>query len=191
MIDHPGVGLPTLRSSRLVLRPFCDKDSERIRELAGDERVAKYTRLPHPYPAGLAEEWISKHGALFADLKGLPLAVTLADGGLLIGTVSFVSIDKDASRAAIGYWIGVDYWGQGYCTEACLQLVGFGFEQMKLNKLSSSHAVPNVGSGRVMQKIGMRQEGLLRAHAYRGGELVDVACYGLLASEFLGRGSKT
>ncbi len=86
--------------------------------------------------------------------------------------------------AELGYWIGRFYWGQGYCTEAARQVLRYGFEDLKLNKICARHMQTNPASGRVMQKIGMRQEGCLRQHYNRWGEVVDYPIYGILHAEY-------
>jgi [ribosomal protein S5]-alanine N-acetyltransferase len=56
MRRKPGGGMPTLRTRRLVLRPFSLDDAPEVERLAGAREVATATALPHPYPDGAAEE---------------------------------------------------------------------------------------------------------------------------------------
>ncbi|HEY0008726.1 MAG TPA: GNAT family protein [Tepidisphaeraceae bacterium] len=93
-------------------------------------------------------------------------------------------MDKPHRRAELGYWIGVPHWGRGYCTEAAVAVVEFGFNQLGLRKVTCRHLACNPASGRVMAKAGMVREGVLREEALKDGEFHDLVVYGLLASEF-------
>ncbi len=111
--------------------------------------------------------------------------MTLRDSGELIGGVGLI-ITSAHRRAEIAYWLGVPYWNQGYMTEAASALVEYGFTKMSLHKITASHFARNPASGRVMQKLGMTQEGLLRQDVHKGDGFEDMVLYGLLAAEWSG-----
>ncbi len=179
--------LPTLQTERLILRAFTPADAADVRRLAGDRNVAEMTMvIPHPYEDGVAEEWIAKHQETFQKGEGLELAVTRRNDGALIGAVGLGLYAKDES-AQLGYWIGKPYWGHGYCTEAARKLVRYGFEELELNRIYAVHFARNPASGRVMQKIGMQQEGCLREHAKHWNRFEDCVYYGLLRGEYMAR----
>lgn len=172
--------LPTLTTSRLVLRPFTLADALDVQRLAGDREVASTTlRIPHPYQDGMAEEWIGTHADKFAKDEGISLAVTLLDGGRLIGAVG-LEICKAHARAELGYWIGKLYWGKGFASEAAKALVDYGFKMAGLNRIYAHHLVRNPASGRVMIRIGMRHEGTLHQHTKKWDQFEDIEVYGLL-----------
>ena len=178
---------PLLETVRLLLRPFALADAADVQRLAGAWEVADMTlNVPHPYKDGLAEQWISSQAALAADGQATRYAVTLLDTGELIGGVG-LSVTPKHQKAEIAYWLGVPYWNQGYMTEAVQALVGYGFTELGLNKITASHFARNPASGRVMQKIGMAQEGLLRQDVRKGGGYEDLVLYGLLAEEWADR----
>ena len=87
-------------------------------------------------------------------------------------------------RAVVGYWIGCEYWNNGYCTEAAGEIVRFGFEELGLNRIVSSHLTRNPASGRVMQKIGMKYEGCSPQQVRHRGRFEDLERYGLLRADF-------
>jgi [ribosomal protein S5]-alanine N-acetyltransferase len=179
---------PTLVTARLVLRPHEPADAPRLQQLAGEWKVADTTlNMPHPYLDGMAETWIGNRAQEWRDRKGLALAVTLPGVGL-VGGVNFHDLSPRHHRAELGYWIGVEFWGRGYCTEAVAALVRFGFERMDLNRVFAIHMTRNPASGRVMQKLGMTHEGRLRRHVERWGKFEDIECYGLLREEWPKRG---
>lgn len=176
---------PTLTTERLVLRPFTLDDAKDVQRLAGAAEVASTTLLiPHPYPDGVAEEWIATHERRFDERQELVLAITLAASAELVGSVGLIFAKPEQRRAELGYWLGVPYWNQGYCTEAARALLSWGFGEYGLERVFASIYTRNPASGRVLEKLGMTREGTLRQHIVKNGVREDVGYYGILASEF-------
>lgn len=176
----------SLETERLFLRPFDLEDAPEVQRLAGAFEVADTTlNIPHPYREGMAEAWILTHNQLFRAGVLANFAVTLRHERTLIGAVG-LRIDPAHERAELGYWIGVPYWRQGYCTEAARAAIHFGFERLGLHRIHASHLSRNPASGRVMQKLGMRHEGRLRQHVRKWERHEDLEKYGILASEYRG-----
>jgi len=176
-MNHP----PTIETDRLILRPFQISDAARVKELAGAYEIYRPTlNIPHPYEDGMAEMWISTHATQFYSGEGVNLAVTLKGDGLLIGAIGLGASPKH-NRAELGYWIGVPYWGSGYCTEAAIAVIKYGFEALKLHKITCSHTEWNTASGRVMQKAGMHKEGTLVDHVMKDGEYRTMVLYGIIS----------
>jgi RimJ/RimL family protein N-acetyltransferase len=176
--------LPTLRTERLVLRPFTSADAGAVTTLVSPREIAVSTiSIPHPYDRSMAEAWLATLEGAFERGESLTLAVTLRDGGSLVGCVG-LSIDGRNRRGEIGYWTGLEYWGRGYCTEAAAAVVRHGFEVLGLHRIVAHHMTRNPASGRVMQKLGMRHEGTLRGHVLKWGVHEDLEVYGLMRDEF-------
>lgn len=176
--------VPTLETERLTLRPFAIADGPQVQALAGAREVAEMTLLiPHPYPEGAAEEWIASHSADASRGTGYVFAVVETRSGALMGAIG-LTCSPVHNRAEVGYWLGVPFWGNGYCTEATKAVLKFGFESLSLNRIYACHFGNNPASGKVMQKAGMRYEGLLRSHHYKWGNYVDSVCYGITAADF-------
>lgn len=176
---------PRLTTRRLVLRAFVASDAAEVQRLAGDFAIADTTlEIPHPYEPGMAETWFATHKPKFEAGEVVALAITAGDGGTLIGAVG-LSIRQRFDRAEIGYWVGKPYWGQGYCTEASQAAMEYGFKEFNLNRIFAVHFKRNPASGRVMQKIGMKQEGLLRQHIKKWDRYEDMVVYGILRSEWV------
>lgn len=171
--------LPTLHTTRLVVRPHEIADAPTVQRLAGAKQVADTTQhIPHPYEDGMAEAWISSRGDAFAHGEAATFAVVLRDGEL-IGAVG-LTLHMADKRAELGYWIGVPYWGRGYATEAAAAVVAFGFEHLGLHRIHASHLARNPASGRVMQHLGMRYEGTLHDHVLKNGVFEDLVIYGIV-----------
>ena len=174
---------PELRTKRLLLRPFTQADAPQVQRLAGASEVADTTlSVPYPYADGMAEAWIAGHADRFLYRTGVAYAITLHEESSICGCVS-LDMTPPHSRAELGYWLGIPFWGRGYATEAAAALVDYGFEGLSLHKITSSHFARNSASGRVMQKIGMMREGQLRAHVLKDGAYEDLVVYGLVRGD--------
>jgi [ribosomal protein S5]-alanine N-acetyltransferase len=176
---------PTLYTDRLILRPFQRSDGPRVQLLAGDELVAATTlNLPHPYTEGLAEEWIATHEDEFIQRKSVINAICLKEDEKLIGAIGLM-LKPEHDLGELGYWIGVPYWNNGYCTEACKAVMEYGFMTFGLNKIFANYFEGNEASGKVMKKLGMQYEARLRQHVKHWGKYKDLVTYGMLREEFL------
>ncbi len=175
---------PELTTDRLHMRGFQLSDASEIQRLAGTYEVAEMTlNIPHPYINGMAEIWIESHQEEYD--AGMSVIFALCDKKTeqLLGAVG-LTITQRFNRAELGYWVGQPFWGQGYATEAARAIVNYGFEALNLNKVTASHMTRNPASGRVMEKIGMKKEGLLKQHALKWDQFVDLAVYGILAVDW-------
>ncbi|MEB3268689.1 MAG: GNAT family N-acetyltransferase [Leptolyngbya sp.] len=176
------VPIPTLHTDRLWLRPFSLADAALVEDLAGDRDIAARTlTIPHPYPPGLAAQWIRCHGPDFAEGKSVNWAIVRRDGHLC-GAMG-LGLVREFHLAELGYWIGRPFWGQGYCTEAARAVIAYGFDTLGLNRIQATHFADNPASGRVMEKIGMTYEGCRRQHTVKWGEFKDIKLYGILHSD--------
>ncbi len=174
--------MPTLRTERLILQPFALSDAPTVQRLAGDREVATTTlTIPHPYDDGVAEAWIGKHREYWEEQKSLALAVTTSEEGL-IGAISF-ALKLAHRRAEVGYWIGVPFWNRGFATEAARALIDFGFDQLGLNRVEAQYFVRNPASRRVLEKVGMKFEGIRREHMVKWDVAEDVGLCAILASD--------
>lgn len=179
--------LPTIRTERLVLRPFELADAPRVQALAGDRAVAGTTlTLPHPYEDGMAEAWIATHAPDWEAGARMALAVTTeADG--VVGAIGLV-LTPAHGHGEIGYWVGVPFWGRGIATEAARAVVAHAFGALGLHRVLGRCFARNAASGRVLRRAGMAYEGTLRQHLRRWDRFEDVEVYGILADEWRARG---
>ncbi|HEX2138958.1 MAG TPA: GNAT family N-acetyltransferase [Woeseiaceae bacterium] len=175
-------GPPIIRTERLLLRPFRMEDAPRVQELAGAREIYATTEhVPHPYEDGMAEQWIASLDARLESREQIAFAITLLDGGALAGSIS-LRVAAPHRRAALGYWIGVPYWGRGYATEAAVAVIRYGFEELGLHKITAQHMTGNPASARVMVKAGMQREGELVDEFLKDGVFHSVAVYGIVNS---------
>jgi ribosomal-protein-alanine N-acetyltransferase len=183
MLAAPPGELPVLRTARLELRPFVPGDAPRVMELAGAREIADTTlTIPHPYPEGAAEGWIATHQQAWEAGSGLTLAMVDRSADAVVGAIG-LTIKTEHASSELGYWVGVPYWNSGFCTEAARAVLDFAFDVLGLHRVQARHLMRNPASGRVMQKLGMRLEGVHRESVRKWDRFEDLAVYGILANE--------
>lgn len=173
-----------LRTDRLILREFEEGDWAALHAVESHPEVARY----QSFAARSEDESRAYVRGALADAAEEPrrtwdLAVALAADGRVIGRCGF-GLDDERAQAMLWYTLHPDAWGRGYATEAARALVGFGFRDLGLHRIWADCDPANVGSWRVLEKLGMRREGLLRENARVKGEWVDSLIYAVLAREW-------
>lgn len=113
----------------------------------------------------------------YADGKSMVCAM-LYDG-VVVGNISFNSIDYHVKKATIGYWLSSHYTGQGIVTKSVKKLVEIAFKDLKLNKVQISVAEHNKRSRAVCERLGFTLEGIITQAENLNGRIVDHAVYGL------------
>jgi [ribosomal protein S5]-alanine N-acetyltransferase len=175
---------PTLETKRLILRPFTLQDAPVVHDLVSAREIADTTlAIPHPYEQGMAEAWIGSQQKGFDEGNSVHFAITVRESSQLVGSIG-LQIHPIHSYAEMGYWMGVPYWGRGYCTEAVGAVIEYGFEDKGLNRIFAVHFKRNPASGRVMQKNGMVYEGCLHQHVRKWDGYEDLMQYGILQTEW-------
>ena len=178
------MNFPTLKTDRLLLRGLTAQDVPEIQLLAGDREIAETTlSIPHPFEVEMAEQYVEGKISLYESGKGVCFAVILVGTDVLVGVITLKNIDQAHKNAEVGYWIGKDYWNNGYATEAAVAVIDHGFGERSLQRIYAHCLSRNPSSGKVLSKLGMTHEGRLRQHILKGNEFEDVDLYGILRSE--------
>jgi RimJ/RimL family protein N-acetyltransferase len=176
---------PVLETERLILRPLKPADAKTVQQLAGEFAIADTTmEIPHPYPDGAAEEFIASHPAKYNSGEAVNFGIILKDNLSVIGDIGLVKASR-FRRAEMGYWIAKPFWNQGYATEAARAVIDFGFESLALHKIVARHFSRNPASGRVLQKLGFVQEGLLRDQVMKWDRFEDEVICALISARSL------
>ena len=172
--------LPSLRTERLLLRAFELQDVEDVFAYASDPDFGRYLPVPRPYTYGDAARFVARQVLL--DWSSRPhFAIVLRDR--VIGGTGLRVSDRD-QIAELGYAIGRTHWGQGITTEASSAVMDWGFREFALHKVFARADLRNVASWRVMEKLGMTREGVLRSHTRLRDEHFDDVYYGILRDEW-------
>jgi len=178
------MGVPVeVRTVRLLLRPFRLNDASDVFEYASDPEWARYlVNIPQPFTMRDAEEFVARFSDL-ASWDTFPMfAITLETK--VIGEIYLNTLDLLHERAELGYSLSRDHWGKGLTPEAAHAVMDWAFQKHNLNKIYSTCDPRNERSRRVLEKIGMVQEGLLRSQIKWHSEFRDVVYYGVLRHEW-------
>jgi ribosomal-protein-serine acetyltransferase len=118
-----------------------------------------------------------------ADNDGLQVAIVDADGRI-VGATGFHSIDWPNRKTTIGYWLARDHEGRGVVTAAVRALIDHAFTTWKLDRVAIHAAVDNVRSRAIPERLGFREEGVLRAVERIGDRRIDHVVYSMLAEDW-------
>jgi RimJ/RimL family protein N-acetyltransferase len=150
---------------------------------ASDHEFFRY--LPVPYVETLADEERFIAAQLLLDPESNPSwAITIGD--VPIGGTD-LRVEREKGRAEIGYGVGRTHWGKGYTTEAAGAVIDWAFASLPIERLAATADVRNIGSWRVMEKLGMQREAILRSHEVVRGERRDTVVYSILRPEWEAR----
>ncbi len=124
------------------------------------------------------ELWLKQ----FASQEGLQAGIIYK--GKLAGVAGFNSIDWANRKASIGYWLSEKYQGLGIVTNVVKALITCAFAEYNLNRVEIECGVENKKSRAIPERIGLRQEGVIREGEYLYDHFHDLALYSILAKEW-------
>ena len=171
---------PVLETDRLLLRKTSLSDAEDLFEYASDPEVARHTTWQAHESIEDTKGFLDSVMDQYRNRQVAPWGVIHKEDKRLIGTCGFVYWDLHNSRAEIAYALSRKYWGKGYMTEAVREVIAFGFGTMELNRIEARCKIENIASARVMEKVGMKFEGVLRQHMFAKGTYHDLKVYSIL-----------
>jgi ribosomal-protein-serine acetyltransferase len=127
-------------------------------------------------------EWIKNNLKQFAENKGFDMCIWYRDE--IAGQIGYNYLDWNDRRTEIGYWLGASFQGKGLITKACRVLIDYAFNELNLNRVEIRCGVENTKSRRIPEKLGFREEGIVREAEWLHDHFIDLVIYGLLASEW-------
>src|SRR5215475_2536236 len=165
-----------LETERLLLRRPTLADVKAIALLANDRRIAENTRrLPHPYLQDHAIDFVRAIAEV-----GNDVAFLIEKTFVPIGMVGINWRDGDTPE--LGYWLGVEHWGQGLGTEAARAVIDFFFEAHEHEQLYAGARVANPASRNILEKCGFQWSGV-ELHRFEAlGSSTPVDCFRLSRS---------
>jgi RimJ/RimL family protein N-acetyltransferase len=173
---------PELGNAAIRLRAPSMADVEDVLEVFGHPEVMRYWSRPPMRERAEAQGLLENIHEGAASGRFLQWAITRVGEDRLIGTVTLYDIDLDQGRAAIGYALGREHWGQGIARAAVRLAIAYAFDTLGLRRLEADTDPRNRASIRLLEALGFEREGLLRQRWRVGGEIQDSLLYGLLAS---------
>ncbi len=179
------LGTKPLKTPRLLLRQYTVEDAQAMYDnWAGDPEVTQ-TLLwdTHPdaaYTKRLLAGWVKAYQT------GRSYHWVIEKEGEIIGDISLVKWSAIDLGGEIGYCLSKKAWNQGIMTEALIRVMRYLFQEVGFHRLYLRHAMENPASGRVMEKAGLKKEGLMhQAMRHKGEGFSDIALYAALREEWL------
>jgi [ribosomal protein S5]-alanine N-acetyltransferase len=169
------------QTARLTLRrPTLDDAQAIFEEYAADPDATKHLTFKPHREVETVLVFLRELMAALDEGARFPWAITLTGDDRLIG---MVEMRVNGSRADIGYVLGKRHWGRGYVPEALRAVVDWAMAQPEIYRVWAFCDVENLGSARVMEKIGMQREGILRRWSVSpnvSDEPRDCFCYSVV-----------
>ena len=178
-------GTIRLETKRLILRRFVMDDAKAMyNNWATDSKTTEYLTWEKHKSIEETQELVTRWIEAYNELSTYNWIIELKDTHEAIGNISAVKIDEKIEAVEIGYCMGSKWWGNGYMPEALTEVINYLFSKVKLNRIAACHDVNNPKSGRVMDKAGMKTEGIMRQTGKAKGKLYDKKWHSILRSEW-------
>jgi [ribosomal protein S5]-alanine N-acetyltransferase len=172
-----------LRTERLLLRTPGLSDAADVYDFANSPGWNRYyINIPQPFTMKDADDYVSRFSNPDSLATIVMLAIVFDDRD--IGEIYLNMPQAPYDGAELGYSLSSKHWGKGFATEAGLAVIDWGFVTFSFNRIFATCDPRNTGSTRVLEKLGMRLEGVLRKHVKWNGDLRDQAYYGILRDEW-------
>ena len=176
--------MPELETPRLFLRAMRVRDTEDMYAYAKDPEVTRYLLWsPHKSP-DYTRSYLEYLAGRYRLGQHYEWAMVSKADGHMIGTCGFSRIECPHNAAGIGYVLNPAYWGQGLVAEAAERVLRFGFDVLGLHRVEARYMVGNDASRRVMEKLGMRFEGVRRGSMLVKGVYRDIGICSILVNEY-------
>lgn len=176
--------LPLIETKRLRIRKLEPTDLQDLFECSSDPEISKYTLWDSHKTINDSKDFLHKCIKQYSLGQPPVLGIEVKEEKKLVGTIGFGSIDFQSKRAEFGYALHVGYWGQNITTEASLAILQFGFRTLELERIFATCFTTNVASYRVMEKVGMTFEGILRSYHSKNGERIDARMYAITREDW-------
>lgn len=176
--------LPIIETERLLLRKITLNDASDMFEYASNPEVSEYTMWSTHTSIEDTKYFLKSLTKMYKRKELVDWGIVHKAEKKFIGTCGYVEWSMTHSRAEIGYALSARYWREGYMSEAVNAIIEFGFREMLLNRIVGRCEVNNVASARVMEKVGMQLEGILRQQLFVKGRYWDLKIYSILREEF-------
>lgn len=171
---------PQLETENLVLREMKPSDAEAIFQIYADNDVTTYIDLETATHLDQAKFIINRRAELFRSGQRVRWGIARKDDDIIIGSCGFTQWSKNSYRAEIGYELAKAHWCRGIMTEALEAVIQFGFQTMKLNRIEALVMLENIASMKLLEKLGFREEGILREYRYWKGKFHDLKMFSIL-----------
>ncbi|HMQ78430.1 MAG TPA: GNAT family protein [Ignavibacteria bacterium] len=176
--------LPILETHRLRLRKLSMRDAGDVFAYASVPEVAEHVTWEYHRNISDSMHYLRFITQQYQDGIPSPWGIIHKELGKLIGTIGYHVWSLPNGFGEVGYALSKDFWNKGYTTEAFEEVIRFGFERLRLNRVEATCKLANTASERVMLKCGLSYEGILRKRLFAKSEYHDLKLYSLLRKEW-------
>jgi 8-oxo-dGTP diphosphatase len=174
--------LPLGTDDRLTLRPLRESDAEALRALANNKNVAaRLARLPYPYTLADAYKFISFSQQGIKNGEHLLLAIERRADKKFMGVIG---CESEQGYCELGYWLGEEFWEQGYGKEAVRDFIRFLFSVFQTEEIVGTVKETNRASRRIFEGLGFRETGTKESPSGVCDQLQPAVTYALTREEF-------
>jgi RimJ/RimL family protein N-acetyltransferase len=175
-----------IETERLRLRPFAASDLDALHAILSDEGVVRYLYEGVRTRDEVRELLERKQGnvGVARDGDGLSVAVELRETGELVGDLSLSCVSTEHRQAELGFIVHPAHHGRGYATEGARPLLDLAFGRFGFHRVIGRLEARNVGSARVLEKLGLRREAHLVENEWVKEEWQSELVYALLEREW-------
>jgi ribosomal-protein-alanine N-acetyltransferase len=184
MIGHYSIP-PTLRTSRLLLRPIVPADASDIFNYGSDPQVTRYVTWPTHRTIDDALDFVNRRVRAYEAGPVLNWGMTQGEGKPVIGCIGIDTVSDQHFSGEMGYVLARPFWRQGLMTEGVRAVIDATFRFTPLNRIEANCVVPNAASARVMEKSGMTFEGIGREMRYFKESFHDLQLWAILRRDWL------
>ncbi|WEG14932.1 GNAT family protein [Pullulanibacillus sp. KACC 23026] len=152
-----------LSSGRLHLREFKEDDWVAVHQYASQDIVCRYQTWG-PNREEDSKAFVNQVMSAAIQEPRTRFAFAIIYDSSMIGAGELTIRDSINKAGEMGYIVNPNYWGKGIATEAAKLLIHYGFETLQLHRIYATCDPRNIGSAKVLKKVGMTQEGRMRDH---------------------------
>jgi len=178
-------GTRTLETERLILRRFVVEDAQAMYDnWASDPEVTRFLTWPPHGSAQLTKQLLEDWVKQYENKAYYNWVIELKETGDVIGNISVVKLNEAVESGDMGYCMSRAFWGRGIMPEALKAVIKYLFEEVGLNRIAACHDVNNPKSGRVMDKAGMKLEGIWRLAGKNNLGICDEVWHAIIREEY-------
>jgi RimJ/RimL family protein N-acetyltransferase len=175
-----------IETDRLTLRRYLATDYDDLLRLQSDVDVARFLLHDARTPEQVREALAGRLADVPMDTDGqaLTVAVIQRETGQHVGEVTLFMNSVEHRTGELGYVFHPESAGRGFATEAAVELLRLGFEELGLHRIIARLDARNTGSMKLLERLGLRQEAHFVKNEFLKGEWTDELVFAMLAEEW-------
>ena len=163
------------------LRKLTSADAKDLAKSANNPNVSRYLRNVFPYPYSIQDaiDYIN----FATGSKGELIYGIIIDGKASGCVCARFRSDVNSKSCGFGYWLAEEHWGKGIMTAVVKEFCKFIFDNYDIIRIDAGVCAENIGSRKVLEKVGFVLEGLCRQKVYKNGQFMDEAVYAIIRDD--------